>query len=97
MMRTIRHFCSRLLIKYIVAFMALSFLLTGCAGSSGTEVSNEIKIAVLIYDEYDTYIDGTTKYMTKWCRQKEKDDGIRITIDVVGAKKSQLTQNDQAE
>ena len=97
MMRTIRRFCSRLLIKCIVAVMAVSFLLTGCAGSSVTEVSNEIKIAVLIYDEYDTYIDGMTKYMTKWCRQKEKDDGIRITIDVVGAKKSQLTQNDQAE
>ena len=74
--------------------MLTATLLTGCG--SGEKSSKDIKIAVLTYDEYDTYVDSMTKYMTKWCRQKENEDGIRITLDIVGAKKSQLTQNDQA-
>ena len=95
MMRTIRRCCSRLLIKCLVIIVTVPFLLSGCGGEH--TVSNEIKIAVLTYDEYDTFVDSIAKQMTKWCRQKEKEDGIRITIDVIGAKKSQLTQNDQAE
>lgn len=93
-MRTIRHCCSRLLTKYALLFISAVVLFTGCDGRpAGTK---QVKIAVLIYDEYDTFVEGMTKYMTKWCRQKEKEDGIRITVDVVGAKKSQLAQNDQA-
>ncbi|MCR5673799.1 MAG: galactose ABC transporter substrate-binding protein [Lachnospiraceae bacterium] len=95
MTRTIRHYCSRLSIKYIAVSVMLSLFLSGCGSSSVTPVK-EIKIAVLTYDEYDTFIDAMTKHMTKWCRQKEKEDNIRIILDVVGAKKSQLTQNDQA-
>ena len=74
----------------------ISALLSGCGGSDPAP-SKEIKIAVLTYDEYDTFIESITKYMTIWARQKEKDEGIRITLDIVGAKKSQLTQNDQVE
>ena len=80
----------------MIIFVLLPQLLFGCAPEEEAETKG-IKIAVLTYDEYDTFIDGMTKYMTKWCRQKEKEDGIRITLDIVGAKKSQLTQNDQAQ
>ena len=34
--------------------------------------------------EYDTLIDSITKEMTKWCRQKEKETGIRINLDIIG-------------
>jgi len=95
MTKTIRDFCSRSLIK-IIPVLVLALMLSGCKGSDMSS-SKGIRIAVLTYDEYDTFIDGMTKYMTKWCRQKEKEDGIRITLDIVGAKKSQLTQNDQAQ
>lgn len=94
MMRTTRHCCSRLLIKILTLLVFASAVLTGC--DAPQKSSKDIKIAVLTYDEYDTYVDSMTKYMTKWCRQKENEDGIRITLDIVGAKKSQLTQNDQA-
>ena len=95
-MRTIRHYCSRLSIKYILLVVIISALLAGCAGS-GPAPSKEIKIAVLTYDEHDTFIESITRYMTIWARQKEKDEGVRITLDIVGAKKSQLTQNDQVQ
>ncbi|MCR5688068.1 MAG: galactose ABC transporter substrate-binding protein [Lachnospiraceae bacterium] len=95
-MRTIRHCCSRLSIKYISVILILSVLLAGCAGKRDN-VQQEIRIAVLMYDDYDTFVNSMTKHMTKWCRQQERKDGIRITLDIVGAKKSQLTQNDQAQ
>lgn len=94
MMRTTRHCCSRLLIRILSLLIFAATVFTGC--KSGNNSSEDIRIAVLTYDEYDTYVDSMTKYMTKWCRQKENEDGIRITLDIVGAKKSQLTQNDQA-
>ena len=95
MIRTIRHYCSRSLIKYVAILLILSLTFCGCEGSTASP-AKVIKIAVLTYDEYDTLIDAMTKHMTKWCRQKEKEDNIRIVLDIVGAKKSQLTQNDQA-
>ena len=95
-MMTIRHYCSRSLIKIMTVLIICSFGLSGCSGST-VSASKDIKIAVLAYDEYDTFVNSMTKYMTKWCRQKEKETGIRITLDVVGARKSQLTQNDQAQ
>ena len=95
MIRTIRHFCSRLLISAI-ALSISALMMTGCTAGPASP-PKEIKIAVLTYDEYDTFVDSMTKYMTKWCRQKEREEGIRISLDVVGAKKSQQTQNDQAQ
>ena len=96
MMRTIRHFCSRSLIKIMAVLVICAFAMTGCSASAAP-ASKDIRIAVLTYDEYDTFVSSMTKQMTKWCRQKEKETGIRITLDIVGAKKSQLTQNDQAQ
>ena len=95
MIRTIRHFCSRLLIS-VAALLLSALMMVGCATDAASP-AKEIKIAVLTYDEYDTFVDSMTKYMTKWCRQKEKEEGIRISLDIVGAKKSQQTQNDQAQ
>lgn len=94
-MKKIRHYCSPLLISLSVLLIMVSVFIGGCASDAPAPV-REIKIAVLTYDEYDTFINSVTKNMIWWCRQKEKETGIRITIDVVGAKKSQLTQNDQA-
>ena len=76
MMKKIRHYCSLLLTKLTVAILCAAFLLSGCIGSKDDVKVQQIKIAVLTYDEYDTLIDSITKEMTRWCRQKEKDTGI---------------------
>ncbi len=94
MMRTIRNYCSHPLISILT--IALTACMLASCGPIISSSSKDIKIAVLTYDEYDTYINSMTRYMTKWARRKEKETGSRITLDVVGAKKSQLTQNDQA-
>ena len=99
MMKKIRHCCSLLLTKQIltgITLLIMTALFAGGCGAEKTPDVKEVRIAVLTYDEYDTFINSMTRSMTKWCRQKEKEEGVRITSDVVGAKKSQLTQNDQA-
>ncbi len=93
-MKIIKRLYSRSLISLLIVFTA-SVVLCSC-GKQQEPSTKEIKIAVLIYDEYDTFVNSVTKNMVKWCRQREKEDGVRITIDIVGAKKNQLTQNDQA-
>ncbi len=88
--------------KSIVVILLLSFLLTGCTNvfdlkTQQTEKKNSIKIGVSIYDEYDTHIAGMVSYLKEWSKFMEQETGTVITLDVVSAGGSQLTQNDQIE
>ena len=68
----------------------------GC-GSKEKSLPQQIKIGVITYDEYDTFITAITKEMRDFSREKEKETGVAIQLDIVSAKDSQLTQNDLAE
>lgn len=73
---------------------------TGCSsykGNSESKDSSTIKIGVSIYNEYDTYIASYARRMSEWCKNKEKETGTKIMLEIVSAKGSQLTQNDQVE
>ncbi|MDO5573692.1 MAG: galactose ABC transporter substrate-binding protein [bacterium] len=82
--------------------LVLSLFLTGCSTSlpltdAGEAPKKSIKIGVSIYDEYDTFIADTVAYLKEWSVEKEKETGTVITLDIVSAGGSQLTQNDQIE
>lgn len=86
----------------VAAVIAITLLLTGCA--SGLELKPQreeqkksIKIGVSIYDEYDTHIANMVSYLKEWSKVQEQQTGTVITLDVVSAGGSQLTQNDQIE
>lgn len=97
MRKKIRNCCSRLLNSILVISLIFAQLsLSGCTDGSDA-VPTHIRIGVSTYDEYDTFISSVTKYMAEWCKEKEKESGITITLDIVSAKGSQLTQNDQVE
>ena len=72
-----------------------SVILAGC--NSKKKAPTEIKIGVSVHDDSDIFVNSITKYMKEWCKEKEKETGIKLTIDVVSAMGSQLTQNDQVE
>lgn len=98
MRKKIRNCCSRLLSSILTASILASLVLfSGCADSNAKELPTHIRIGVSTYDEYDTFISAMTRSMTRWCKEKEKESGITITLDIVSAKGSQLTQNDQVE
>lgn len=84
-------------IALIICLCMLGMNFTGCSVSSKHELPAQIKIGVITYDEYDTFITAMTKAMHDFCKTKEKETGVAILLDVVSAKGSQLTQNDQAE
>lgn len=103
MTMTIRRFCSRLLNRIVVTFTLMGIILPGLFLGGCSEVTSpisekkEIKIGVCVYDEYDTFVASITKNMKDWCRKKERETGIKITIDVESSMGSQMTQNDQVE
>lgn len=74
-----------------------SVIFTGCSKDGGNPGMTQIRIGVVTYDEYDTFITAMTKEMRDWCKEKEKETGVAILLDIVSAKDSQLTQNDQVE
>lgn len=87
---------SSCIIKYISIFLILGMLLQSCAfNKPGTDAPETIKIGVCVHDEYETFLWSEIEHMREWAKQKEKETGIKFIIDVVSAKGTQLTQNDQ--
>ncbi len=80
----------------------LMLALTGCAGGDGLfgkaeTTPRSLKIGVSVYDQYDTFISSMMEYMNVCLKEKETEENIKISLDVVNAGHSQLTQNDQVE
>lgn len=84
-------------IAYLIIAMLLLTYLSGCTAQIPERTVKQYKIGVTVYDEYDTYVSSITKYMSEWCKEKEKEAGVSIALDVVGASGSQFTQNNQVE
>lgn len=88
--------------RVLSVIMAAALLLSGCSGdmligSREKEEKTSIRIGVSIYDEYDTFIANMVTFLKEWSIEKERETGTVITLDVVSAGGSQLTQNDQVE
>ncbi len=85
---------------FLIAILSLHCILTGCSGSNGivkseNENNKNIKIGISVYDDYDTFISDMIREFNEWGRTKQKERNI--TLDIVSANRSQLTQNDQVE
>ncbi len=56
-----------------------------------------IRIGVSIYNQYDTFISSLTENLIEEAKRMEEEKGITITLDIVSAGSSQMTQNYQVE
>ncbi len=87
--------------KMIASCLILAMLLSllgGCAsGSAGNKKQKNIRIGVSIYDAYDSFISDMALAMSEWTKEKEKETGTTILLDIASAGGSQLAQNDQIE
>ena len=82
--------------KCVIFTLILSCILCSCAPSSfDTKQQKTVRIGVSIYDAYDTFIAGMASDMNEWAKEKEKETGQAILLDIVSAGGSQLAQNDQ--
>ncbi len=86
----------------IILFIIISILLVKYwnSNSEGKEESDQktsMKIGVSIYNQYDTFISGLVDYLIEGAKIKEQEEGISITLDIVNAGGSQVSQNYQVE
>lgn len=79
-----------------MAILLMVNLLVGCSSRS-EEAIKEIKIGVSLHNDTEMFVASIVRNMKEWCRNKEKETGIKVTLDVVSAKESQLVQNDDVE
>jgi methyl-galactoside transport system substrate-binding protein len=56
-----------------------------------------LRIGVSIYNQYDTFISSLAESLIEEANRMEQEKGITITLDIVSAGSSQMTQNYQVE
>lgn len=66
-------------------------------GSAKEEKKNSMRIGVLLYRGDDTFIGTLRLSLEERAKEYEKETGIKVTLDVMDAKGSQNTQNNQVE
>lgn len=81
----------------VLALAVLLLLLFGKLNDPGTERKTSLRIGVLLYRGDDTFISTLRSSLEDCAKEYEKETGIKVTLDVMDAKGSQNTQNNQAE
>ena len=85
---------------YVVITILISGSLVSCniiEGNSEKRDVKEIKIGITVYKGDDTFISTIVKNIEKVAKEKEIEENIKINIDILDAKGSQLNQNDQVD
>lgn len=79
--------------------LASAMILSGCGVKKnlGEEKLSNLKIGVSVYDQYDTFVTELVSHIQAYAKEKEKDWGITITLEIQDAGNNQLAQNDQMD
>ncbi len=87
--------------NYVVlgGLAALAGITTICScGQPGTEEEEKnLKIGISVYDQYDTFVTEMVSSFQNYAKEKEKDWGISIELEVKNANNNQISQNDQMD
>lgn len=68
--------------------------LNGCRGAQDADVTS-IKLGVVVYDQYDTFVAHMMNTFNDYAAKKEEETGVAINIEIMDASGSQSTQNEQ--
>lgn len=72
-------------------------LLTACQGPQNEEQKTSVRIGISLYRGDDTFINNIRSVLEEKAKEYERENGIRVTLDIQDAKGSQNTQNNQVE
>lgn len=101
MMRMYKLSYSRLLNRILLLLVVCLVVMVGCGSvnpiRTDANKKTEIKIGVCLYDEYDAFINSIKEDIIKCSKEMELKTGVRMTVEIVSSKGSQITQNDQVE
>ena len=78
-------------------FLGVCMLLTACQGPQNEEQKTSVRIGISLYRGDDTFINNIRSVLEEKAKEYERENGIRVTLDIQDAKGSQNTQNNQVE
>ena len=81
----------------ILLLLVVCILLTSCQGVRKEETKNSIRIGISLYRGDDTFINNLRIIMEEKAKEFERENGIKVTLDIQDAKGSQNTQNNQVD
>lgn len=86
-------------VRLVLAVILAALALTGCKKeeNSSMEAKKSIRIGVMLYRGDDTFISNIRMVLEEKAKAYEQATGIKVNLDIVDAKGSQSTQNDQVE
>nr|WP_277934766.1 galactose ABC transporter substrate-binding protein [Parablautia intestinalis] len=76
---------------------AVCVLLTSCGHNQKDEQKTSIRIGISLYRGDDTFINNIRSEIEDKAKEYERENGIKVTLDIQDAKGSQNTQNNQVE
>lgn len=77
--------------------LAVCMLLTSCGHNQKDEQKTSIRIGISLYRGDDTFINNIRSELEEKAKEYERENGIKVTLDIQDAKGSQNTQNNQVE
>ena len=87
--------------RYISVLLIMAMLAAseGCGvqNSFSEERPKNITIGISVYDQYDTFISELMSQFQSYVKEKEKEWGISITLEIQNAEQNQLMQNGQMD
>lgn len=84
-------------VRGISGLLLACLLLTACGGADKEEEKNSIRIGISLYRGDDTFINNIRNELEEKAKEYERENGIKVTLDIQEAKGSQNTQNNQVE
>ncbi len=78
-------------------FLGVCMLLTACQGPRNEAQKTSVRIGISLYRGDDTFINNIRSVLEEKAKEYERENGIRVTLDIQDAKGSQNTQNNQVE
>ena len=95
MIRTMKNCCIRYFSKGLCLLLAAA-LLVGC-GQSGQTETKTLRVGVAVYLQTDTFIDAIVQDLERLVQAREAADGIKINLNIVDGRSSQITQTEQID
>lgn len=92
---TTKNFFIRLTASVLTVCFAALFT-SSCAVSARNEPET-LRIGVAVYLQEDTFIGTLVQDLERLAQEREKEEGIKINLNIVDGHGSQVTQNDQVD
>ena len=81
----------------LLLMVCAGMFLTSCQSVGKEEEKTSLRIGISLYQGDDTFITNLCNLLEEKAKEYERENGIKVTLDIQDAKGSQNTQNSQVE